>query len=59
MKYMESLEAQTDKHGAFDLLYEVKYAANFMAVTPLLEMMCLWMMHKVNDMKTGEDVSIV
>lgn len=56
---MESLEAQTDKHGAFDLLYEVKYAANFMAVTPLLEMMCLWMMHKVNDMKTGEDVSIV
>jgi hypothetical protein len=54
---MQGLEAESNGRDEMDLLYDVKAAANFMAVLPLLEIICMWMMFKVEKLKTREEVS--
>ena len=52
MKELDGEEAEKQH-----LLFDVKAAANYMEITPLLEVICLWVMFKIEKAKTKKEVS--
>lgn len=54
---MKELEEHQDASSSkMDLFYQVKSAANFMDITPLLEMICLWLTGRIVELKDAEKV---
>ena len=54
MKELDGEEAEKQH-----LLFDVKAAANYMEITPLLEVICLWVMFKIEKAKTKDEVSLM